>query len=225
MQPRVPDPINSAYRLHTVIPRHGQALLAELEKASSGDKKLTEWRTNQIRNFISAICVYAEDLSDRYKSRRIDAVAQTVRNLMEICIWTQYCNLSEQHAKTFYDDSFRDLREMLEAISALYASSNGKPDERLVKMLGGLRDVATKSGFQDIDEGYKRVSAAAKEVGRGNAFYALYKVASKLAHPTSMALNLGEGLVKLLDSQYVGGEEFASACLAEIEKFLKTVVP
>ena len=221
MQPESADPINSAHRLLIVIPRHAQTLLAALEEASHREKKLPAWRSQQILNFINAIRIYSEDLTDRYKNHRIDALAQTVRNLTEVCIWTQYCNLSEQHAKTFYEDCVRDMREMMEAVSALYTSANGKPEERLVSMIDGLRAVAAQSRFQDFDDGYKRVYDAAKEIGRLDAFKAMYKVGSKLAHPTSMSLNLSEGLVKLLDCQYVGGEKLASACLAEIEKQIK----
>ena len=221
MRPRAADPIHSAHRLLTIIPNHGQTLLTALERASHGDEKLPAWKTQQILNFINAVRVYSDDLTDRYKNRRIDALAQTVRNLMEVCIWTQYCNLSEQHAKTFYEDCVRDMREMMEAVSALYTSANGRPEERLVGMLDGIRTAAAQSGFQDFDHGYQRVYDAAKEVGRIDAFKAMYKVGSKLAHPTSMSLNLGEGLVKLLDCQYVGGEELASACLREIEKQIK----
>ncbi|MFZ0820725.1 MAG: hypothetical protein WAM91_11700, partial [Candidatus Acidiferrales bacterium] len=155
MKPRIADPINSEHRLVSIIPRHGKMLLEALENVNQSPKKLPEWRTNQILNFISAVRINSDDLIARYKNGRIDALSQTTRNLMEVCIWIQYCNLSELHAKTFYEDSVRDVKEIMQSLLALYTSANGAPEQRLVSMLDGLRTVAADSGFQDFDRSYK----------------------------------------------------------------------
>jgi len=58
----------------------------------------------------------AMDLEPAYLRRRIPALAWAIRNLLELSIWIDYCNLSEQHAKRFSDDRLRDLRGLSKAV-------------------------------------------------------------------------------------------------------------
>src|ERR1022692_69821 len=105
-----PDAAAAAERLHTRFPSRGEALIAAVAKENKENKVLPEWREFQIIKLIKAINLCCGDLNERYDARRIDALANTTRNLLEICIWTQYCNVSEEKAKTFFEDSARDFR-------------------------------------------------------------------------------------------------------------------
>jgi len=228
LKPTKSDPGVAAYRLQTVFPHFGQALITALKKENGEKKLLPEWRELQIIKLVNAINLYAADLTDRYRSKRIDALATITRNLAEICIWTQYCNLSEEKARTFFEDSARDFREMMESLQKLYTSTNGKPEAKLTEMLESFQTVAAAHGIKDYDERYVSVRDAAEEVGRLEAFSTLYKAFSKLAHPTSLILALDPqtgSLSEMLNSLYVGGECFASASLREIEKSLYKAYP
>jgi len=228
LKPTKPDTQTATYRLRTIFPHHGQALIAATTRENGKKKLLPLWRELQIIKLINAVNLFAADLSERYRTRRIDALATTTRNLAEICIWTQYCNVSEEKAKTFYEDSARDFREMLESLQKLYTSVNGKPEDKLTFIIENFQSAAVARGIKDFGERYVQVRDAAKEVGRLDGFSTLYKAFSKLAHPTSLilALDIQTGqLSELLDSLYVGGESFASASLREIEKSIQKAYP
>src|ERR1022692_4174614 len=124
--PTKPDLVAAAYRLSAVFPGRGLALISALQKENAEKKLLPNWKEDQIVKFIKAVNLFAADLIERYLARRIDALATTTRNLAEVCIWTQYCNISDEKAKTFYEDSVRDFREIMESLQKLYTSENSK---------------------------------------------------------------------------------------------------
>lgn len=229
LTPKRPDFSGAAFRLNLIFPRLGQKLISQLQTANHEKKLLPAWREDQIIRFVNALNLYAGDLNDRYRARRIDALATTVRNLAELGVWVRYCSLSEQNAKRFYEDSVRDFRDILEAMQKLYTSANGEPQEDLSKIITLFQNAAVTHGIKDYDERYIQVRDAAKEIGRSEAFSVLYKVFSKLAHPTSLILALDPqtgSLTEMLDALYVGGEDFAVGTIHEIEKFIeKTLSP
>jgi len=223
--PKEPDPMGAARRLRVNFPERAMALSATLKKANRQKPTIPSWREGQVLNFIKVLTLFAGDLDERYRSRRVDSAASTVRNLIELHIWILYCNLSETNAQTFYEDTVRDVREMLDAVQALYTLVNGEPEERLAEMTDGLRAEAAAHGFRDYDDQYKKVYDAAREVGRIGEFRPLYKFYSKLTHPTALVLNPNNALDRMLDSVYDSGEKVAFACLREIEAFVRKLYP
>jgi hypothetical protein len=107
------------------------------------------------------------------------------------------------------------MREVLESIQKLYSSYNGEPERRVSEMLDGLRTHIVKFNVEDFDGAYKRVANAAEELGKKDGFGTLYKVASKLAHPTSLSLNTEP--IAMLDGFLEIGQRAAYACVKEIE--------
>lgn len=228
LKPVKADPVAAAYRLQLIFPKRGLAVIAAIKSENRARNLLPDWRVHQIIKLITAINLFAGDLTERYRAQRIDALATTTRNLAEICIWTQYCNISDEKARIFYEDGARDFNEILKSLQKLYTAVNGKPEDKLIEMIENFQSVAVAHGVKDYDERYVQVRDAAKEVGRLDAFRTLYKVFSKLAHPTSLilALDIQTGhLSEILDSLYVGGESFASASLEEIEKSIHKAYP
>jgi hypothetical protein len=138
--------------------------------------------------------------------------------------------MSEKNGETFRDDAVRDMKDLLQAMQNMYTTMNKQPEAGITKMQDGLRDLANNVGFTAYDSGYKRVSDAAKELGR-DAFPGLFKVPSKFAHPTSLVLYFGSQvspaskLEPLLDAFLHGGAEIASICLVEIEKWIRQKYP
>jgi hypothetical protein len=119
MQPRAPDPIAAAQNLEK-IPVRVRAMSAAFKKTNEEAKRFPDWRQYQILTFIKYSGLYAADLNETYRIERIDSLAQAMRNLMELSIWTQFCGLSEANAKRFFDDAARDLKDMMGAPKPLY---------------------------------------------------------------------------------------------------------
>jgi hypothetical protein len=216
------------YKLRMMFPHRGEALISTLKIENGKQKLMPAWRQLQIAKLVGIVNLDAGDLGERYRARRIDALATVTRNLCELCVWTQYCNLSDEKAKTFFEDSARDFREIMQALQTLYTAVNGRPESDLTENIRNFQGIAEAHGIKDYDHRYVQVRDAAKDSGRGDAFSILYKIFSKLAHPTSLVLALdiktGE-LSEMLDSLYVGGEQFASASLREIEKSILKIYP
>jgi hypothetical protein len=111
--PRDPDPIRASDIL-VGIPARANAMFATFQAINQRERKAPPWRELQILNFIRYVKMYADDIARSYEAQRIDSVAQAMRNLLEMCIWTEFCEISEANAKRFSDDAARDMRDMLE---------------------------------------------------------------------------------------------------------------
>ncbi len=214
LTPRVPDAASASAKL-AMLPSRLAAVEAAFRTANANSKRFPDWRERQILNFARHVELFVNDLKNAHVNRRIDLVAQAARNLIELHIWTEYCRASEQNAKRFYDDAARDMREVLESIQKLYSTYNGEPERKVSELLDSLRTHVVKFNVEDFDGAYKRVANAAKELGKEDTFGTLYKVASKLAHPTSLSLNTEP--IAMLDGFLEIGQQAAYACVKEIE--------
>jgi hypothetical protein len=84
--------------------------------------------------------LYASDLNETFSAGRVDSLAQAMRNLMELNIWTQYCGLSEENAKRFFDDAARDVRDSFETVQKLYTHVNKEPEKKLDAKLSEMKE-------------------------------------------------------------------------------------
>ena len=141
IEPREPDPVRASNIL-AGIPARTEAMFAAFQAINRRERKAPPWRELQILNFIRYVKMYADDLARSYEAQRIDSVAQAMRNLLEMCIWTEFCEISEANAKRFSDDAARDMRDMMEAVQALYISVNQTPETRLAGMIADLKSKA-----------------------------------------------------------------------------------
>jgi hypothetical protein len=80
------------------------------------------WQKQQISSFIKHVGFYSRDLVEGYQAKRIHSLAQALRNLLELDVWAEYGNTSEENAKEFFDDMSRDIRKVIDsAPKTLYA--------------------------------------------------------------------------------------------------------
>jgi len=211
-----------------MFPERRRSVITAFQKANHEKKILPDWREFQIIKFADTIDLLVGDLNERYQAQRIDSLANTARNLFEVYIWVQFCNMSGENARRFFEDGVRDIREIMESLQKLYTSENQRPEDRLVETIHSLENAAAAHGITDYGERYVQVRDAAKEVGKLDPFSLFYKVFSKFAHPTSLLLALDHRvgqLSEMLDALYVGGENGATHSLDEIEKFIRAVYP
>jgi hypothetical protein len=176
--------------LHGFFPLRAVYLGKALMKWNERDNVLEKWREQQIFKFIGLLTQNAEDLELGFNEKRVTKVAWAARNLLELAIWIDYCNLSDAHATRFRDDSARDLMGFSKAVQQLEIQRKGAPDPGLEASQTRLVAFAKSTlGVIGLDEDFTRVLKAAREVGREREFGALNKLFSKYAHPTSIALN------------------------------------
>ena len=85
------------------------------------------------------------------------------------------------------------------------------PEPKFEELKEGLREASREHYDNLFDESYKRVHDAARELGLGDMFSGTYKLCSKLAHPTSLMVNMPEHTDSLIDVIYMIGEAFGPA--------------
>jgi hypothetical protein len=163
--------------------------------------------------------------------KRITKVAWAARNLLELSIWVDYCNLSNAHAKRFRDDSARDLIGFSKAIQSIYVEGYGTPAQDLDDAMRRLVAFAEKTfNVAGLDDDFERVSDAAEEVGRRTTFSSLNKLFSKFAHPTALSLNsvTPEGVEAddaMREMFFVDGVDAAISPLTQIRAFIMQRFP
>jgi hypothetical protein len=223
MQPETPNPQPALDSLHVLYGQFVEVRDA-FEKAHNESKVWPEWRLDQVWNFLSVVEMYAHDLEERYLAKRADSLATTLRNLLEVSIWIEYCGASEDKAKIFLYDSVRDLRELVETMQKVQ-SDIGSPEPGFQQLLEELRTIVTDEGIPGYDDKYIAVRNAAQDIGRDWEFNPQYKACSKLAHPTSLMLNIKmEGL---LHAFFISGQRLCAlsfyALLTQIQKSYPSV--
>jgi len=171
-----------------------------------------------IPNFIRHVGFYSRDLVQGYRAKRIDSLAQALRNLVELDVWAEHCNASEENAKEFFDDMSRDTREVIQTHQKIYTEINQEPSERSTRDLNTLRKHGATLDVNNLDGRFTQVSDAAKKLGRGTQHASIYKVASKYAHPTALMLGLNEFPQVVMDRFYESGAILAYSCLSTVEK-------
>jgi hypothetical protein len=176
--------------LQEFFPVRAQLLGNFISEASKSGGPLDKWRAEQLFRFIGLLTQNVEDLVTGYEQKRITKVAWAARNILELSIWVDYCNLSDTHAKRFRDDSARDLLGFAKAIQTIVTKLHGKPDARLAQKQQEMVTFGQAIyGISGLKDDFTRVSEAARKVGKETEFLSLNKIYSKFAHPTSIALN------------------------------------
>ncbi len=214
--------------LHEFFPERAQGLAHFLERENGKTPRLEEWRERQLGNFIQTLILSAADLKRAFVEKRITTLAWTTRNLLELSIWIDYCNLSEVHAKRFRDDAARDLYGLSHAVQSLEVDDKGIEDPQLKQSQQNLVTFAQSWGINALEDDFTKVAAAAKELGRDRRFLSLNKLLSKLAHPTAWAVNSVRSIDA--DEDFRGiflsdGVEMATDSLTSIRAFVIAVLP
>jgi hypothetical protein len=175
--------------LRMLYPKRAETLMMEFAAANVEAKILPPWRQKQLESFITVLTLSAMDLERAHKEKRISTLAWVTRNLLELSIWVDYCNLSDANAKRFSDDAMQDLHGLAMAIQRSVEDEVGNKDKRLEQKLTDLEKLAQSKGVQRLNDGFKAVADAAKDLGRHSEYRGMNKLLSKFAHPTAWSIH------------------------------------
>jgi hypothetical protein len=201
--------------LNEIFPDQAKKLLGNIVLLNQYEEHMDDWRERQLRHFLEITISSAFDLRRAYEERRISTLAWLARNLLELSVWIQYCNISEANAKQFSDDAVRDMFGWAKAIHELTAFQDGAPDAQLATRLDNLDKFAAKRGITPLADDFKRVSDASKEVGNDVLFSKANKLYSKFAHPTAWVVataNSEEADKEVRGMIFSDGAELAVVC-------------
>jgi hypothetical protein len=162
--------------------------LVRIIHANQEATRIEPWRRRQLVNFITILAVLAGEFKKSYQRKNLGAFGWATRCLLELSIWIDYCNLSNEHAKAFYDDEVRDAYGLSKAME-VYLRAKGKEHDFMQKTKDAVIGHAQSLGISDPYDDFKRVADAAEEVGRKEEFSSTNKMLSKFAHPTAYAIN------------------------------------
>jgi hypothetical protein len=118
-----------------------------------------------IQKFLADTRMYVHDLNEWHKKGRMDLLAQTLRSLMELNVWIDFCNVSEKNWRQLVDDAGRDMRDLTKATIKLYEGRNKEVEERLKREFDEMDKEAQRRGIKDFDHKYMSVRDAAHAVG------------------------------------------------------------
>lgn len=169
--------------------------LLERIKASQGALAPEPWHTDMMEQFAGELRFWhgrTAFLPHDWQS--LPFIAFGARALLELCVWTTYCQVSTENARTFYDDKFRDGMDLYDALGRLLSQFLGfaqLPEApsliaQLEKAKAALAALAASAGAAPPTENYTQVADAAKAAGLSGFYGSLNKLLSKLAHPTAM---------------------------------------
>jgi hypothetical protein len=198
----------------------------ETFKKTNQDAKLFPyWQETQILGFIRYVKLYASDLNNSYSSNRVDSLAQVLRNLTELDVWVEFCGVSVENAKRFFDDMARDIREVIETHNKVHLHKHKTPYEGFDDLKNILTESSATLQVTNLEGRFTQVSQAAKELGRDLRYASMYKIASKYAHPTSLLLSGAREEQVLMDRFYDVGTQIAHSCAITIQKTITKRYP
>lgn len=170
------SPHEALQNLHALYPDNATRLAEFIRKSNADQKLLPQWREEQLIQFIGLMRQNVEDLEQAYKERRITKLAWAARNLLEIIVWIEYCNASDEKAKRFSDDAARDLRGYGRALQIHAPKASAEATKGLSNALNELDAAAGKLGIVGFDQDFKEVRKAAEVVGRKTDLRAQFQV-------------------------------------------------
>jgi hypothetical protein len=198
----------------------------ETFKKTNQDAKLfPSWQETQLLGFIRYVGLYAGDLNKSYSSNRVDSLAQALRNLTELDVWIEFCGVSVENAKRFFDDMARDIREVIETHNKVHLHKHKTPYEGFDDLRKTLTESSATLQITNLDGRFTPVSQAAKEIGRDLRYASMYKIASKFAHPTSLLLSGAREEQVVMDRFYDVGAQTAVSCALTIQNTITKRYP
>ncbi|HEV7747298.1 MAG TPA: DUF5677 domain-containing protein [Pyrinomonadaceae bacterium] len=190
-------------------------------KTNQDAKLFPFWQETQILGFIRYVGLYASDLNKSYSANRVDSLAQVLRNLTELDVWVEFCAVSVENAKRFFDDMARDIREVIETHNKVHLHKYKTPYEGFDDLKTILTESSAMLQVTNLEGRFTQVSQAAKEIGRDLRYASMYKIASKYAHPTSLLLSGAREEQVLMDRFYDVGAQIAHSCAISVQKTIR----
>lgn len=211
----------SREKLKTAIPNRLRELLEVIQQR---DLPSDDWYAILVTNILASVARVCRDLLKTIEQEgALPAAAWNARNLLELWIWTEYCTVSRQNAKRFYEDALRDglgLTESLSRMAKLTGTVNDFGDQARKK----ITETALKEHGIELDTNYEKVATAAKNVGLGEWYGACNAHLSKFAHPTA-GLVVGimhqtKNVIELQATCTTQGLYFAGRCVMALEQMV-----
>jgi hypothetical protein len=187
-----PDDLKLLTSLSQLFPVRALAMISEMRQENHKHRKFPQWREKQIAKLGLILTQSASDLVRAYSEEQLTTLAWAARNLLEVSIWIDYCNLSEDRAKRLYDDAMRDLYGLSRAVHRIFELKAGTKDKGLEDKISEFSAFARSMGVDDLADDFKPVSDAARDVGRYEEFRGLNKLLSKFAHPTAWVVHIAD---------------------------------
>jgi len=194
--------------------------LRGLLKAKAVEVVNTTSSAQDFKAIVEALLCRTDEQLDRLLSAFNDGslamMAYATRNLLELNIWTAYVLLSNDNTQRFAQDWLLDGIGLLEGLEGWHTSHGGTTAD-LTSTTATLNELKKNRTAWGLDNAkYLRVAEVGKSLGYGDEYDNLFKVYSKLVHPTSWSV-LGkerelhpDGIKKLLlfRGVYYGGKTF-----------------
>lgn len=173
---------------------------AELQAKNVG----ADWFQNSLTGLVNSLLREYRSLKLGTKES-LPLLAWGCRNMLELNIWTEYILVSSVNAKLFAQGMLIDLTEIFTSFREWSAFHNPttKLSSALEQTIANLEREKLRLGIART--GYLKVSNLAAQVGLGDDYRHIHKIASRLVHPTAFALlgspedgELGTMLKKIL---------------------------
>lgn len=146
---------------------------------SHDDKSVAFWNLYQ--------CAISEAERIKNDSKEIFSIAVSLRNLFEIYMLALHLRDSEEAVQQWYGQLLRDVLDIQDGLIALF-SKHGihSPD------LDSTREKTIESGERNNVKPIRpfNIKEIAKRFDREEDYNAMYKLCSKLVHPSSVKVNL-----------------------------------
>ena len=121
-------------------------------------------------------------------------LAWRARNLLELCVWSRYCQSDRKAARRLYEDGGRDVRDLYEKVLSFGKAGNftgttppnwSDPFDKALQDLNGR---AKAEGIDSLDGAPTLVSNAAGKCGIGEKYVLINKMLSKFVHPSALRM-------------------------------------
>lgn len=216
------EAIQSAIARLREYPGRARELMVELRAQNDKGKKIEPWKEDQLNKFVKVLIANVAELERAFSENNVSKTAWVARNVLELSIWVQYCNLSDEHGKRFRVDGARDAVGFMNAFKEIHVAALGSEVATIDAAEADLeRTVKNEFGVQSLGSAYEEVRKAAEEVGEKRFKY-LNKLCSKFAHPTAWVVGSvdwpefdGFAMMFLIE-----GTMLANEALENIRKFV-----
>lgn len=114
-----PEGMTELQTLRNIVRPMAKSMVTTIRKRNKKEKRLEPWREQQLVNFLRSIIQIVSDIDNAHGKKRLSTVAWLTRNLLELSVWIQYCNLSDENAMTFRKDAARDMYGLWQALEQM----------------------------------------------------------------------------------------------------------
>lgn len=206
--------------LEEFFPTRATAMVRVLRQRNERFATIEPWREDQVAGFIALINLAGMDLRRGYADKHLPLLGWATMSLLELSIWINYCEASDENARQFAEFADSDIK----AFERGEENTATVPDAKA----NGLMSYATTTGVTDLAGDAGRVTEAAEKIGKGDYLKARKMLYSKFAHPTALAVKSAvspEIEQRYRNMLFIDGAELAFQCLNAIRTYILNIFP